>query len=69
MSHLRREGSIDGPCDGFDRHSLIGFGLIRRRDFGTVPANVQYRLTPTGKSSVPVIAAIRESGERHLATA
>jgi DNA-binding HxlR family transcriptional regulator len=44
-------------------------GLIQRKDFGTVPTKVEYRLTPAGKSFVPVIAAIRKSGERHLATA
>jgi DNA-binding HxlR family transcriptional regulator len=43
--------------------------LIQRKDFGTVPTTVEYRLTPAGKSFVPVIAAIRKWGERHLATA
>lgn len=48
---------------------LAGFGLILRKDFGTVPPKVEYRLTPAGKSFVPVIAAIRKWGDRHLATA
>ena len=48
---------------------LAGFGLIQRKDFGTVPPKVEYRLTPAGKSFVPVIAAIRKWGERHLAAA
>jgi len=43
--------------------------LIQRKDFGTVPPKVEYRLTPAGKSFVPVIAAIRKWGERHLAAA
>jgi DNA-binding HxlR family transcriptional regulator len=47
--------------------ALAEFGLIQRKDFGTVPPKVEYRLTPTGKSFVPVIAAIRKWGERHLA--
>jgi len=42
--------------------------LIQRKDFGTVPPKVEYRLTPADKSFVPVIAAIRKWGERHLAT-
>jgi DNA-binding HxlR family transcriptional regulator len=47
---------------------LAGFGLIQRKDFGTVPPKVEYRLTPADKSFVPVIAVIRKWGERHLAT-
>jgi len=46
--------------------ALATFGLIQRKDFGTVPPKVEYRLTPAGKSFVPVIAAIRRWGERHL---
>jgi len=42
------------------------FGLIQRRDYGTVPPKVDYRLTPMGKSFVPVIDAIRKWGHRHL---
>ena len=41
-------------------------GLIQRRDFGTVPPKVEYRLTRTGQSFIPVVAAIRRWGERHL---
>lgn len=48
---------------------LADFGLIQRKDFGTVPPKVEYRLTPADKSFVPVIAAIRKWGERHLAAA
>lgn len=46
--------------------ALAEFGLIQRKDFGTVPPKVEYRLTPVGRSFVPVIAAIRKWGERHL---
>jgi DNA-binding HxlR family transcriptional regulator len=46
--------------------ALAEFGLIQRKDFGTVPPKVEYRLTAAGKSFVPVIAAIRKWGERHL---
>jgi len=34
-----------------------------------VPPKVEYRLTRKGKSFVPVIAAIRNWGTRHLAQA
>jgi DNA-binding HxlR family transcriptional regulator len=46
--------------------ALTDSGLIDRKDFGVVPPKVEYRLTRKGKSFVPVVAAIREWGERHL---
>ena len=48
--------------------ALTQSGLIDRKDFGVVPPKVEYRLTRKGKSFVPVIAAIRDWGSRHLAT-
>jgi DNA-binding HxlR family transcriptional regulator len=47
--------------------ALTESGLIERRDYGVVPPKVEYRLTRKGKSFVPVIAAIRNWGARHLA--
>ena len=47
--------------------ALAQSGLIDRKDFGVVPPKVEYRLTRKGKSFVPVIAAIRDWGARHLA--
>jgi DNA-binding HxlR family transcriptional regulator len=47
--------------------ALTESGLIDRRDFGVVPPKVEYRLTPKGKSFVPVISAIRDWGTHHLA--
>src|SRR6202045_4115492 len=47
--------------------ALTESGLIGRKDFGLVPPKVEYRLTRKGKSFVPVIAAIRDWGSRHLA--
>ena len=44
-------------------------GLLERKDFGVVPPKVEYRLTRTGRSFVPVIAVIRDWGSRHLAPA
>jgi DNA-binding HxlR family transcriptional regulator len=49
--------------------ALTGSGLIERRDFGVVPPKVEYRLTRKGRSFVPVIAAIRDWGGRHLGDA
>jgi len=46
--------------------ALTESGLIDRRDFGVVPPKVEYRLTRKGKSFVPVIAAIKDWGTRHL---
>ena len=47
--------------------ALTEAGLIDRKDFGVVPPKVEYRLTRKGRSFVPVIAAIRNWGMRHLA--
>ena len=42
-------------------------GLVSRKDFGVVPPKVEYRLTPRGRSFIPIIAAIRKWGSRNLA--
>jgi DNA-binding HxlR family transcriptional regulator len=47
--------------------ALTETGLIDRKDYGVVPPKVEYRLTRKGRSFVPVIAAIRNWGTRHLA--
>jgi DNA-binding HxlR family transcriptional regulator len=49
--------------------ALTASGLIDRKDYGVVPPKVEYRLTRKGRSFVPVIAAIRGWGARHLAQA
>ncbi|MEO8666905.1 MAG: winged helix-turn-helix transcriptional regulator [Bauldia sp.] len=41
-------------------------GLVGRKDYGLVPPKVEYRLTAAGLTFVPVIATIRQWGERHL---
>ena len=46
--------------------ALTQAGLIDRKDHGVVPPKVEYSLTRKGKSFVPVIAAIRRWGMRHL---
>src|ERR1700760_327681 len=49
--------------------ALTDSGLIDRKDFGVVPPKVEYRLTRKGRSFVPVVAAIRNWGSRHLGEA
>jgi len=49
--------------------ALTSTGLVDRKDYGVVPPKVEYRLTPKGRSFVPVIAAIRKWGARHLGEA
>ena len=49
--------------------ALTSSGLIDRKDYGVVPPKVEYRLTRTGKSFIPVIVTIRNCGTRHLAQA
>jgi DNA-binding HxlR family transcriptional regulator len=46
--------------------ALAQSGLIDRKDYGTVPPRVEYRLTSKGRSFIPVISAIRNWGARHL---
>jgi DNA-binding HxlR family transcriptional regulator len=46
--------------------ALAQGGLIVRKDFGVVPPKVEYRLTPAGKSFIPVITSIQKWGLRHL---
>ena len=46
--------------------ALAQSGLVARKDYGVVPPKVEYRLTPTGQSFIPVIDQIRKWGERHL---
>jgi DNA-binding HxlR family transcriptional regulator len=46
--------------------ALTESGLLDRKDYGMVPPKVEYRLTAKGRSFVPVVAAIRNWGDRHL---
>jgi DNA-binding HxlR family transcriptional regulator len=49
--------------------ALALFGLVDRKDYGVVPPKVEYRLTRKGRSFIPIIAAIRKWGARHLGEA
>ncbi len=72
-SGLLRGASGTGPIAprvlSRELKALAESGLIDRKDYGVVPPKVEYRLTRKGKSFVPVIAAIRDWGARHLAPA
>ena len=46
--------------------ALVQSGLIARKDYGSVPPKVEYRLTRMGQSFIPVVDAIRAWGSRHL---
>lgn len=46
--------------------ALAAMGFIDRRDFGTVPPKVEYRLTKLGRSFLPVIETIQDWGLRHF---
>jgi DNA-binding HxlR family transcriptional regulator len=46
--------------------ALVAAGLVARKDYGLVPPKVEYRLTEAGESFTPIIASIRQWGERHL---
>jgi len=46
--------------------SLERDGLVSRRVEATVPVTVEYALTPTGQTLVPVLAAVRDWAEQHI---
>jgi DNA-binding HxlR family transcriptional regulator len=46
--------------------ALAEAGLISRKDYGVVPPKVEYRLTRSGESFIPVISVIQKWGVRHL---
>jgi DNA-binding HxlR family transcriptional regulator len=49
--------------------ALAHCGLIDRKDYRVVPPKVEYRLTRKGQTFIPIIAAIRKWGTRHLKAA
>jgi DNA-binding HxlR family transcriptional regulator len=46
--------------------ALLNFGLLKRTDRGAIPKRVEYKLTPLGKTLVPVISVMHKWGVRHL---
>jgi DNA-binding HxlR family transcriptional regulator len=65
----KRYGEIRAGLLSRELKALTEAGLLDRKDYGVVPPKVEYRLTRKGKSFIPVIAAIRNWGARHLALA
>jgi len=70
----RRYGELKRAVGGVSDKMLIqqlkelhADGVIARRDYQQVPPKVDYRLTPMGRSFVPIIDSIRKWGARHLA--
>lgn len=45
--------------------SLAKLGLVNRKAYTEIPPRVEYRLTPLGRSLLPVIAKILDWGSRH----
>jgi DNA-binding HxlR family transcriptional regulator len=49
--------------------TLVGAGILERRQYSDHPARFEYYLTDVGKDLHPVILALRQWGDRHLAGA
>ena len=64
---MQRSAEIAPRVLSRELKALTESGLINRKDYGVVPPKVEYRLTRKGKSFVPIVAAIRDWGARHLA--
>lgn len=69
-----RFGELRRRVDGISQkmltqtlRSLERDGLVSRAAFATVPVTVEYALTPLGETMVPVLAAIRDWAEDHVA--
>jgi len=46
--------------------TLVELGMVDRKDHKQFPLKVEYRLTPKGRSFLPIIGAIRRWGMRYL---
>ena len=47
--------------------TLVGAGILERRPYSDHPARFEYYLTDVGQDLYPVILALRQWGDRHLA--
>ena len=47
--------------------TLVGGGVLERRQYSEQPARYEYRLTEAGRDLYPVIAALMRWGDKHLA--
>jgi DNA-binding HxlR family transcriptional regulator len=46
--------------------TLVTMGMVERKDHQVFPLKVEYRLTPKGRSFLPIIAVIHKWGMGHL---
>ena len=46
--------------------TLVGAGILERRQYSDHPARFEYYLTDIGKDLYPVILTLRQWGDRHL---
>jgi DNA-binding HxlR family transcriptional regulator len=47
--------------------TLVGAGILERRQYSDHPARFEYRLTTAGRDLYPVILTLMNWGDRHLA--
>jgi DNA-binding HxlR family transcriptional regulator len=67
LAGLRRRGAPITPRVLAEQpRELEAEGLVERVETGPVPAPVAYRLTPYGKTVLPVVENVRVWGEAHL---
>lgn len=69
-----RFGELRRRVDGISQkmltqtlRSLERDGLVSRSAYPTVPVTVEYALTPLGETVIPVLAAVRDWAEAHIA--
>ena len=60
---------IDARVLSRELKTLAEMGLIRRKDYRTLPPKVEYSLTPMGRSLVPLIGSMHEWSTRQLKVA
>ncbi|MEP6494382.1 MAG: helix-turn-helix domain-containing protein [bacterium] len=73
-SEIRRtllQGSLGSPVIparvlSRELRALTTMGMISRKDYKVVPPKVEYTLTATGESMIPVISVIHKWGTRYL---
>jgi len=46
--------------------TLVTMGMVERKDHQVLPLKVEYRLTPKGRTFLPIIAVIHKWGLQHL---
>ena len=63
---LRRVGGISQKALTRTLRQLEHDGLISRQDYGELPRHVEYRLTETGVSLQPLLAALCEWSVAHM---